>query len=85
MADRTQDKQTGPSKSFMTVGPTLHYSHANVRRCWGLAILVFPQLLVAMIASFFVIIGGLMTGVAWSMRRNRSRYDGFGAGDFDAF
>ncbi|MBW8015573.1 MAG: hypothetical protein FVQ82_05240 [Planctomycetes bacterium] len=41
MADRIQDKQTGPSKSFMTVGPTLHYSHANVRRCWGLAILVF--------------------------------------------
>lgn len=41
MADRTQDKQSGPSKSFMTVGPTLHYSHANVRRCWGLAILVF--------------------------------------------
>ena len=41
MADRIQNKQTGPSKSFMTVGPTLHYSHANVRRCWGLAVLVF--------------------------------------------
>jgi hypothetical protein len=25
----------------MTVGPTLHYSHANVRRCWGLAVVVF--------------------------------------------
>jgi len=25
----------------MTVGPTLHYSHANVRRCWALAVIVF--------------------------------------------
>ena len=25
----------------MTVGPTLHYSHANVRRCWVLAVVVF--------------------------------------------
>jgi len=25
----------------MTVGPTLHYSHANVRRCWALAVVVF--------------------------------------------
>lgn len=41
MADRTVNKPTGPTKSFMTVGPTLHYSHANVRRCWGLAIVVF--------------------------------------------
>ncbi|MHC4123049.1 MAG: tetratricopeptide repeat protein [Planctomycetota bacterium] len=28
-------------KSFMTVGPTLHYSHKNVQRCWLLAFLVF--------------------------------------------
>lgn len=41
MADRTQDKLTAPAKSFMTAGPTLHYSHANVRRCWGLALFVY--------------------------------------------
>ena len=29
------------SKSFMTVGPTLHYSHKNVLRCWLLALAVF--------------------------------------------
>ena len=35
------EKPTGPPKSFMTVGPTLHYSHANVHRCWALAVAVF--------------------------------------------
>jgi len=29
------------SKSFMSVGPTLHYSHENVHRCWLLAVAVF--------------------------------------------
>ncbi len=29
------------TKSFMAVGPTLHYSHENVQRCWLLAIAVF--------------------------------------------
>jgi len=29
------------SKSFMAVGPTLHYSHKNVQRCWLLAIVAF--------------------------------------------
>jgi hypothetical protein len=29
------------SKSFMTVGPTLHYSHKNVQRCWLLAVIAF--------------------------------------------
>jgi TolA-binding protein len=29
------------SKSFMAVGPTLHYSHRNVQRCWLLAAAVF--------------------------------------------
>jgi hypothetical protein len=33
--------QTALSKSFMTAGPTLHYSHANVHLCWGLAIAVY--------------------------------------------
>ena len=29
------------SKSFMAVGPTLHYSHRNVQRCWLFAVVVF--------------------------------------------
>ena len=29
------------SKSFMAVGPTLHYSHANVQRCWLLAVAAY--------------------------------------------
>ena len=29
------------SKSFMAVGPTLHYSHKNVQRCWLLAVAAF--------------------------------------------
>jgi len=30
----------GP-KSFLAVGPTLHYSHSNVQRCWILAVCAF--------------------------------------------
>jgi hypothetical protein len=41
MADETTAKSNGLPKSFMTIGPTLHYSHANVRRCWVLAGAVF--------------------------------------------
>jgi len=29
------------SKLFLTVGPTLHYSHKNVQRCWFLAVVAF--------------------------------------------
>ena len=41
MTEKVQEKTNGPTKSFMTVGPTLHYSHSNVRRCWMLAVVVF--------------------------------------------
>jgi len=41
MAENGEAKSTGPSKSFMTAGPTLHYSHSNVRRCWAVAVVVF--------------------------------------------
>ncbi len=34
-------RQNGPAKSFLAVGPTLHYSHRNVQRCWLLALAVF--------------------------------------------
>jgi hypothetical protein len=29
------------SKSLMTAGPTLHYSHANVNGCYFLAVCVY--------------------------------------------
>ncbi len=33
--------QISTSKSFLAVGPTLHYSHTNVITCWLLSIVVF--------------------------------------------
>ena len=41
MAGNDAEKAIGPAKSFMTVGPTLHYSHGNVIRCWWLAVAVY--------------------------------------------
>ncbi|MHC4187886.1 MAG: hypothetical protein ACYSRQ_06810, partial [Planctomycetota bacterium] len=44
MADeekQNESTQIVVSKSFMAVGPTLHYSHKNVQRCWLLALVVF--------------------------------------------
>ena len=44
MADdnkKTAAAVPAPPKSFMTAGPTLHYSHTNVLWCWGMTILIF--------------------------------------------
>ncbi len=46
------------SKSFMTVGPTLHYSHKNVLMCWLLAVMVFG------LCCFFW--SRIVTGLFWS-------------------
>lgn len=46
------------SKSFMTVGPTLHYSHSNVLRCWLLAVAAFG------VSCFFW--SKIVTGSFWS-------------------
>jgi hypothetical protein len=46
------------AKSFMTVGPTLHYSHKNVQRCWLLAVIVFG------VGCFFW--SRIVTGTFWS-------------------
>ena len=37
----TEKAPIAVSKSFMAVGPTLHYSHKNVQRCWLLAVAAF--------------------------------------------
>jgi len=42
MDNKQMDKRSKvASKSFMAVGPTLHYSHKNVQRCWLLAVAAF--------------------------------------------
>jgi hypothetical protein len=46
------------SKTFLSVGPTLRYSHANVQRCWLLALVVF-----GVSTSFW---SKVLTGSFWS-------------------
>jgi hypothetical protein len=46
------------SKTFLAVGPTLHYSHRNVQRCWLLALAAF-----GISASFW---SKVLTGSFWS-------------------
>ncbi len=46
------------SKSFMAVGPTLHYSHKNVQRCWLLAVVAF--------ATTCLFWSKILTGSFWS-------------------
>ncbi|MBN1521610.1 MAG: hypothetical protein JW928_03675 [Candidatus Aureabacteria bacterium] len=50
---------------------------------FGILILFFPQLLVAMIASFFAIIGIIMISSALRMRNYRKRYESFRGDLFD--
>jgi hypothetical protein len=54
----TMDKPAKTSKSFLAVGPTLHYSHSNVQRCWLLAAFVFS------IACLFW--SRIVTGTFWA-------------------
>ena len=39
--NQTEKAPISVSKSFMAVGPTLHYSHKNVHICWLLAVGAF--------------------------------------------
>lgn len=39
--NQTEKAPISVSKSFMAVGPTLHYSHKNVQMCWLLAVIAF--------------------------------------------
>lgn len=55
---QTESLPISTSKSFMAVGPTLHYSHNNVMRCWLLAATVY-----AVTCAFWA---KLSTGVWWS-------------------
>jgi hypothetical protein len=57
-SNETEKTQIAVSKSFMAVGPTLHYSHKNVQRCWLLAVIAF-----CMTCFFF---SKIATGSFWS-------------------
>jgi len=54
----TEKAAISVSKSFMTVGPTLHYSHRNVQGCWFLALAAFS------VSCFFW--SKIATGSFWS-------------------
>jgi len=44
---------------------------------WGIAIVMWPQLLVAFVAALFIMAGVSMLGVAWRARQIRRRYQQF--------
>ena len=56
--ENTEQQQVTAGKSFMTIGPTLHYSHSNVMVFWFLALVTF-----GMTCSFF---SRIVTGSFWS-------------------
>src|SRR6056297_2196585 len=57
MADKEKNQKAAP-KSFMTAGPTLHYSHENVIKCWLLALLAY-----ILTCLFF---SKILTGYVWA-------------------
>ena len=58
MENRDTDKTPKTPKSFLAVGPTLHYSHRNVQRCWLLAVVAF--------AITCLIWSRIVTGMFWA-------------------
>jgi len=59
MDERRETRDERRAKSFMAVGPTLHYSHRNVQTCWlftvvtfGLACLFFSKIVSGSFWSF---------------------------------
>jgi hypothetical protein len=58
-SDSSLPKPGVASKSFMAFGPTLHYSHENVLRCWLLALVTFS------VSCLFW--SKMLTGAFWSI------------------
>jgi hypothetical protein len=58
-SDSSLPKPGVASKSFMAFGPTLHYSHENVLRCWLLAFVTFS------VSCLFW--SKMLTGAFWSI------------------
>lgn len=62
---------TAPVKSFMTAGPTLHYSHTNVLWLWFLAILVY----VATCGFWYAIVAGGPVSISFSEFTKATLFD----------
>jgi len=58
MENKETEKTPKAPKSLLAVGPTLHYSHANVQRCWLLAVIAF--------AITCLIWSRIVTGTFWA-------------------
>jgi hypothetical protein len=58
MDKETEKTPIVASKTFLSVGPTLRYSHENVQRCWLLAVAAY-----GLSASFW---SKVLTGSFWS-------------------
>lgn len=69
-AGNGDDKGPVVSKAFMVVGPTLHYSHHNVRVCWLLGVVVF-----SLVCLFW---SKLTTGFFWSPNHLETLFEGRG-------
>ncbi len=73
MTEGNRNITNGPTKSFMTVGPTLHYSHRNVRWCWVLAMGVFAVACLFWTRIHFgsdaLDIPGLLSPASWKLHR----------------
>jgi len=52
---------------------------------FAISIVVFPQLLAVMVASFFGVIGILLISSAWALRKFSKQYSGFRNELFDLF
>ncbi len=52
---------------------------------FGAVVVLMPQLLVAMIAAFFMLMGFILIGSAWTTRRFRKQYNGFRSELFELF
>jgi len=59
MENRDTEKTPKAPKSFLAVGPTLHYSHRNVQRCWLLAAIAF--------AIACLMWSRIVTGTFWAL------------------
>ena len=59
MENKETEKTPKAPKSFLAVGPTLHYSHRNVQRCWLLAVIAF--------AIACLIWSRIVTGTFWPL------------------
>ena len=44
---------------------------------WGIAIVIWPELLVAFVAALFIMAGASILGVAWRVRQLQRRYRSF--------